>query len=174
MVGRVGLCGFSYSVLQIVVEPSKPRMCHDKRYLNLWIRDFPFTLDTLKEVPRLVSEDSFMASLDDKSGYDHTLLHPDSRCYFGLQYGGWYLMFNTIPFGFKASAYIYNTTGYVPVSYCRNLGVPMLLYIDDRFIGEWQSTPCGQVGGYKNATLRSLYIVCQVLISLDYYLNLDK
>ena len=83
-------------------------------------------------------------------------------------------MFNTIPFGFKASAYIYNTAGYVPVSYCRNLGVPMLLYIDDRFIGEWQSTTCGQVGGYKNATLRSLYIVCQVLIILDYYLNLDK
>jgi hypothetical protein len=47
-----------------------------------------------------------MSSLDDKSGYDHILLDEDSRTYFGLQFGGFYFVFNTIPFGFKASAYM--------------------------------------------------------------------
>ena len=68
-------------------------------------------------------------------------------------------MFNTIPFGLKASAYIYHTTGYVPVSYCRNLGVPMLLYIDDRFIGQWQSTTCGQVVETKTL-ISGAYSLC--------------
>jgi hypothetical protein len=37
--------------LPITIEPSKPRMCHDERYLHLWIKDLPFSLDTLKDVP---------------------------------------------------------------------------------------------------------------------------
>ncbi|CAG2202826.1 unnamed protein product [Mytilus edulis] len=67
VIGRVGECDPPLLVLPITIEPSKPRMCHDERYLNLWIKDFPFSLDTLKEVPRLIEKDSFMASLDDKS-----------------------------------------------------------------------------------------------------------
>lgn len=45
-----------------------------------------------------------MSCLDDKSGYDHILLHENNRNYFGIQFGGFYLVFNTIPFGFKTSA----------------------------------------------------------------------
>jgi hypothetical protein len=65
--------------LPITIEPSKPRMCHDERYLHLWIKDLPFSLDTLKDVPGLIEKDSFMASLYDKSGYDRILLNPNSR-----------------------------------------------------------------------------------------------
>ena len=34
-------------VLPLTVEPTKPRLCHDERYLNLWIRDLPLKLDHL-------------------------------------------------------------------------------------------------------------------------------
>lgn len=118
VLGRVGEVEPPILVMPITIEPSKPRMCHDERFLNLWIKDFPFKLDTLKEVPRMVEKDMFMSSLDDKSGYDHILLKPSCRTYFGIQFGGWYLVYNTIPFGLKASAYIYHTTGYWPVGYC--------------------------------------------------------
>ena len=40
--------------------------------------DKSLVLDTLKEVPRLVSEDCFMTSVDDKLGYDHILLLENS------------------------------------------------------------------------------------------------
>ena len=40
--------------LPLTVEPSKPRLCHDERYLNLWIRDLPFKLDHLCDLPRYV------------------------------------------------------------------------------------------------------------------------
>ena len=36
------------------VEPSKPRLCLDERYLNLWIKDLPFKLDHLSDLPRYV------------------------------------------------------------------------------------------------------------------------
>lgn len=123
-------------ILPLVVEPTKPRLCHDERFLNLWVKDMPFKLDTLNDVPRLINEDSFMTSVDDKSGYDHILLEDESRTLFGIQFGGWYMVYNTLPFGFKASAYIYHTVGLAAVSRCRELGVPCLLYIDDRLIAE--------------------------------------
>ncbi|CAG2211261.1 unnamed protein product [Mytilus edulis] len=148
VIGRVGECDPPLLVLPITIEPSKPRMCHDERYLNLWIKDFPFSLDTLKEVPRLIEKDSFMASLDDKSGYDHILLNPNSRQYFGIQFAGWYMVFNSLPFGFKASAFIYHTTGLVPISYCRSLGVPSLLYIDDRLVCEFKNTSLKKKSGH--------------------------
>lgn len=37
--GFVGQISPPHLVMPITVEPSKPRMCHDERFLNLWIRD---------------------------------------------------------------------------------------------------------------------------------------
>ena len=41
-------------VFPLTVEPSKPQLCHDKRYLNLWIRDLTFKRDHLCDLPRYV------------------------------------------------------------------------------------------------------------------------
>ena len=85
------------------------------------------------------------------------------------------MVFNTITFGFKASAFIYNTTGLVPVSHCRTLGVPCLLYIDDRMLNEWRNShEVSQTCECILACFRSIYIVCQVLVRLGYFLNLSK
>lgn len=78
-----------------------------------WIRDLPFVLDTLKDVTSILPPDSCMTTVDDKSGYDHILLSENSKKYFGIQFAGWYFVYNTLPFGFKASAYVYQTTGLV-------------------------------------------------------------
>lgn len=175
--GKVGSCLPPHLVMPLTVEPTKPRLCHDERFLNLWIVDKPFNLDTLKDVPRLIPEGSYMSSVDDKSGYDHVRLSENSRTYFGVQFGGWYLVFATIPFGFKTSAYIYNSIGLVATSYCRKLGVPCLQYIDDRLIGEvlQQQRLCKGIeqDGIKRS-LMALYIVCDVLTRLGYFIGLKK
>ena len=72
-------------VLPLTVEPSKPRLCHDERFLNLWIKDLPFKLDHLPDLPRYVLPGHFQTSFDDKSGYQHVLLHPSSPTFFGLE-----------------------------------------------------------------------------------------
>ena len=67
--GRVGEVTSPHLVLPLTVEPSKPRLCHDERFLNLWVKDPPFKLDHLPDLPRYVLPGHFQASFDDKSGY---------------------------------------------------------------------------------------------------------
>ena len=63
------------------------------------MQDRPFKSDRVSDLPRYVSRDSHQSLLDDKTGYDHILLADDSRTFFGIQWGGWYYTYNTLPFG---------------------------------------------------------------------------
>lgn len=74
--------------------------------------------------------------IDDKSGYDHVLLTEESRQYFGIRWGDWWLVCATLPFGWKNSPYVYQTIGLVVTSHGRKMGVACSLYIDDRLNGE--------------------------------------
>jgi hypothetical protein len=56
-------CAPPYLVLPLTVEPSKPRLCHDERYLNLCIKDMPFKLDHLPDLPRYVFPGHFQTSM---------------------------------------------------------------------------------------------------------------
>ena len=50
-----------YLVLPLTVEPTKPRLRQDARFLNLWMTDAPFSLDLLAGVPRYVYKGPYMA-----------------------------------------------------------------------------------------------------------------
>ena len=54
VVGCVGEVEPPHLVMPITVEPSKPRMCHDERFINCWIKDCPFKLDYLTDLCRYV------------------------------------------------------------------------------------------------------------------------
>ena len=75
-------------VMPLTVEPSKPRLFNDNRFLNLWTDDRPFSLDHLQELPLYVVIDAYITVCDDKSRYDHILLAPSSRTYFGFEWNG--------------------------------------------------------------------------------------
>jgi len=51
---EVGVMSPPHLALLITIEPSHPLLRHDERFLNLWIRDLPFKLDHLAELPRYV------------------------------------------------------------------------------------------------------------------------
>ena len=104
LIGKVGECKCPKVIMPLTVEPSKPRLCHDERFVNLWIKDCPFQLETLKDVHRLVERDSKMIACDEKSGYSHLSITDSSQTYFGFQFGGWLFCYATLPFGFKAAA----------------------------------------------------------------------
>ena len=52
LLGKLGECSLPHIVMPLTVEPSKPRLCHDERFLNLWMKNMPFQLDTLKYIHR--------------------------------------------------------------------------------------------------------------------------
>jgi len=84
--GKVGDIEPPTIVMPITVEPGKPRMCHDERYLNCWIRDLPFSLDLISDLPRYLEFEHYQSTCDDKSGYDHILLSGISSAFFGLEW----------------------------------------------------------------------------------------
>ena len=80
-----------------------------------------------------------MVTSNEKSGYDHVKLQEQSQSYFGVRFGGWILTYTSLPFGFKASPYIYSTIGMQVTSYMQILGIRTLQYIDDRMAAEGTS-----------------------------------
>ena len=74
-----------------------------------------------------------------KSGYDHVSLHPLAERYLhGLSWNDCYFVYTTLPFGWKASAFVYHSIGLLAIlaTCIRSLGVPCTQYIDDRHIGQ--------------------------------------
>ena len=99
-----------------------------------------------------------------------------SRTYFALEWSGWLFVFNTLPFGWKAGAYLYHSIGLVATSYIRSHGVPCSRYIDDRHFGQLQirrnAPPCSW-SDFQRAQA-ALYIACYILIDLGYFIGLKK
>ncbi len=113
MLGREGQSEPPTVVIRLTVSSSKPSLCVDARYVNLWTKPLPFSLDTLADLLPLVGEGTFLSAIDDKSGYDHILLTVDSRQYFGIEWEGILYCFNTLVFGWSASTFIYHKIGMI-------------------------------------------------------------
>ena len=77
--GEVGRVAPPHLVLPLTVEPSKPRLCRDECCLNLWIKDLPFKLHHLSDLPRYVLHVHYQTSFDEKSGYQPVSLYSSSR-----------------------------------------------------------------------------------------------
>ena len=84
-------------------------------------------------------------------------------------------MYTTLPFGSKASAFIYISTGLVANSYIRSLGVPCTQYIDDRHAGQLRlhAHHKNQFSDFQLAEM-AWFIACSVLLSLGYFIGLKK
>ncbi|KAK3746007.1 hypothetical protein QZH41_002167 [Actinostola sp. cb2023] len=144
--------------------------------------DKPFSLDKLSDVPRYVGQNHYQSILDDKSGYDHLFLTPESRSFFGIEWGGWWFVYNTLPFGWKISPFVYHTTALVSSNWFRSIGIPCSIYIDDRHNGQLQVArthgafaSLTSVDEYNQASAKSaLVIVAYTLIELGYFLGLSK
>ena len=180
--GKVGECAPPKVIMPLTVEPSKPRLCHDERFLNLWIKDCPFKVETLKDVNRLIGRNVLIVAFDEKSGYSHLLLSESSQTYFGIQFGGWLFCYCALPFGFKAAAFIYQTVGMQVTSYLRSYGILSMQYIDDRMAAtteEQVSDSCAveskksSCGSTASAT-QIVYTLLEIMTRLGYTLALKK
>lgn len=61
VIGKMGECSWPY-IVPLTVEPSKPRLCHDDRFLNVWEKDSPFYLERLNDVHWLVNKGTYMVT----------------------------------------------------------------------------------------------------------------
>ena len=180
--GRVGECEPPHLVMPLTVEPTKPRLCNDNRFLKLWMQDRPFSLDHLYQLPLYVDKDAYQTVCDDKSGYDHNLLTDSSRTYFGFEWGGWFFSSNTIPFGWKLSAFVCHSTGLLVSHFFRSISIPCSLYIDDRHTAQIRlpsssrlALSLGRGDEFNLACARiACFVDCYTLVRLGYCIGLSK
>ena len=145
----------------------------DARFLNLWMRDAPFSLDKLS---------SFMTKCDDKFGYERGLLSEASKSYFGFSFGGLWFVCTTLPFGWKIPAFVYHTIRLSASGFLRSKGIPCSLYIDDRLNGElltscgpWSVPPEKRSANFRLSAARgALFVVLSVLVELGYTIGIKK
>ena len=76
VLGHVNQCPQPTIVMPLTVEPTKPRLCQDQRYLNNWMEAVSFSLDHAIDLTRYLGE-KHQTKIDDKSGYDHILMDED-------------------------------------------------------------------------------------------------
>ncbi|VDI71078.1 Hypothetical predicted protein [Mytilus galloprovincialis] len=172
--GKLGEVKPPHIVSPITIEPLKPRLCINLMYLNCFMKDTPFNLDTLVDVPRTIKQNAYLTKLDDKSGYDNVFVTESSRMLLGFQWGGHYFCCNTLPFGWKNSAYVYHNLNLQAISFLRKKSISCLLYIDDRLIESFN--------GYieprlDNELMRSNIAIkysVKLFVNLGYFLNIDK
>lgn len=111
-----------------------------------------------------------------KSGYDHVSLHPLAERYLhGLSWNDCYFVYTTLPFGWKASAFVYHSIGLLAIlaTCIRSLGVPCTQYIDDRHIGQLV-TPNSYPWSDLQKVEAAAYIATSIVTSLGYTLPLPK
>jgi len=144
-------------------------------------------VDHLSALPRYVLPGHFQIVCDDKSGYDHVFVSDASKTFFGFEWAGcFFFTSNTIPFGWKLSAFIYHSIGLLASHFFRSIGIPCSLYIDDRHNGQLclASQDSGLPGAYsslptqqdRNIALASsaIFLVCFYLSRLGYCIGLAK
>ena len=147
--------------------------CHDERFLNLRIRDLPFKLGHLQDLPCYVLPGHFQTNFDDKTGYQHLKIQPDSQEFFSFSWRGYYFSFCTLPFGLRAIVYLYHNVGPVVTGIARSLSLPVSQYIDDRHVGQLFLSGLA-VCQPSRQLAQAGFILVFLLISAGYFINLAK
>ena len=56
---KVADCEPPHLVMPLTIEPLKPRMCHDERFLNLWVDTPHVSFDKIMDIPRYVAPNHY-------------------------------------------------------------------------------------------------------------------
>ena len=100
------------------------------------------------------------------------LLHPSSRTFFGLE---WNFVFCPLPFGWKASVYIYHNLGLTVTNAALSFGVPVSQYIDDRHVGQLCRAPASSTLSSDRVLVEAAaYILCYLLMEAGYFIAIAK
>ena len=162
-------------IAPLLVEPSKPRLIYDARYLNCFLTLPSVEMWGLGKIPSCCWEGMYFITVDHKSGYFHVPLHPSSWTYFGVEWLGEVYCYVTLTFGWSPSAFIYCTlTGACSSCVRRISASPVIDWVDDTLTGtslaHRSSSPEVQ---FKSAN-RSAFVIAMVLYFAGYFVNIPK
>lgn len=85
------------------------------------------------------------------------------------------MVYNTLPFGWKASPFIYQSVGMCETVYLRRFAFQNTLYIDDRFVVcSGSDSEHDELVMIDENRLVSMYVLVELLTRLEYTLSSGK
>ena len=121
--------------LHVVVQRLKNRLILDCSKLNEYVIVPKIKYENHEVAFQYFKKGVFMFSYDLKDGYHHLLIHPDFRDYLGfkLMWEGKLTYFRYVVgcFGLADLPYIYTKIYRPLVAHWRNLGIPVIKFLDD-------------------------------------------
>lgn len=117
--------------LPLAVEPTKPRLVWDGRYLNFWCNAPTVRFDGLPTFRKGIRPHDYLIGLDLHSGYHQVRVKPGCEKWFGFEYEGAYYGYASIPFGWNVAPYLFSTLTTLPMQFLRSYGYHGLVFIDD-------------------------------------------
>ena len=155
--------------LSVSVQSSgKKRLILDLRFVNnhLWKQSVKF--EDLKVALNYLDRGHFLFSFDIKSGYHHIEIFPPHQSFLGFSwcYKGRvrYFCFKVLPFGLSTAPYIFTKVFRPLVSYWRQQGIHIVVFLDDGL---------GEAPSYQVALSHGT-IVKSDLVSSGFVPNYDK
>ena len=160
--------------LPLGVEPKKPRLFWDGRWLNLMCKHSPFQMDGVGKVAQCSWQGAHQVTLDHKSGFHNVPLHPDSWTYFGFCWQGVYYVWTVLCFGWCSSPFIYHGLSDAIAQYIRSLGVPILTWLDDFWLSNRRDSQHDTSAEQAKAAHESLCLALTIFYRCGYFMSLKK
>ncbi|KAM9975407.1 hypothetical protein ACTFIW_007675 [Dictyostelium discoideum] len=142
--------------------PHRPVL--DLKRLNTYINNQSFKMEGIKNLPSMVKQGYYMVKLDIKKAYLHVLVDPQYRDLFRFVWKGSHYRWKTMPFGLSTSPRIFTMLLRPVLRMLRDINVSVIAYLDDLLI----------VGSTKEECLSNLKKTMDLLVKLDFKLNLEK
>ena len=161
-------------VLPSGVEPKKPRLIWDARWLNLMCSHSPFTMDGVGKVAQCAWRGAHQVTIDHKAGYHHVALQTDSWQYFGFEWDGECYVFTVLCLGWCSAPFIYSSLSEAVALYMRSQGIPVLTWIDDFYITNFRSTRPLQSREQFEAAQVAAYFGLEVFYRAVYFISIPK
>jgi hypothetical protein len=148
----------------VALTAGKRRLICDARGLNMFLQNFPFQYEKLRDVLAYTKKGYFMVTWDLNSGYYQIPIHPAYRKFFGFRIGNRYGVYNEICFGLSEACYAFTKVAQKPLIELRARGFPVSGYIDD---GHTAARTYGR-------TLWQGYLIIRLLAALGAFFGLPK
>ena len=162
-------------IAPLLVEPSKPRLIYDARYINCFMELPSVQMFGIGKIPSSCWKGMFMISMDHKSGYYHVPIHPECWKYFGVSWEDKIYCYVTLSFGWSPSAFIYCTLTGACSSFARKITLaPVLDWVDDVFSGTSNLVKNATTETQFQSANRTSFVLAMVFFYAGYYINIPK
>ena len=160
--------------LPLGVEPNKPRLIGDARYLNSMCKHFPFQMDGVGKVAQCSWKEAQQVTLDHKSGFHNVPLAPEFWEYFGLCWRGVYYVWTVLCFGWCASPYIYHSLRDAVTQYLRSQDIPTSAWLDDFWMTNSRAARDLSTTDQKNAAREAVALALTIFYHCGYFMVFPK